>query len=105
MVALIVLAVGVGLFAVIFAIMWIPTRGGENDGWLFLYPLFLLAWLPTELMGVASLILGIIALARRHQRKAVSIGVVIGSLLFVALSLPLLWFGTFPWFLLNPNAW
>lgn len=84
-------------YAVLFLVMWGPTWFGFG-GWLFLYPVFLLAWIPVE----AILVLSVILLMRersRTERSGTLVSTRSGLLLglgvsLAVLSLPLLWFGT-----------
>lgn len=92
------LTAGVAIaYAVVFLVMWAPTWFGFG-GWLFLYPLFLLAWVPIEILAIVSVVL----LVRESVRSArigramptrswwllgTAAALVVGSL-------PVLWMGT-----------
>lgn len=91
------------LFAGLFLLMWVPMWLGHM-GWGFLYPVFLLAWLPLQILAIVALVLEIRDIVLRRRAGAAVAGtawvVAAGALTFVLLSLPLLWFGTLPVFLL-----
>ncbi|MBP2456871.1 hypothetical protein ABID70_002395 [Clavibacter michiganensis] len=95
-------AVGYGAYAVLWAVMWVPVHAG-GTGSLALYPLYLLAWLPIECLVLLSLVLSVIDLAVERSMLAVTIGVTIASGAFLVLSLPTLWYGEFPWYVLLPG--
>ena len=102
-VAILTGAVALGVYAVLWCVMWIPFYI-DGTGLLILYPLFLLAWVPIELLALLSLVFAIIALAKRQGRTAGTIGILITNVVLVALSLPSLWYGEFPWYVFTPGA-
>jgi hypothetical protein len=83
-----VLACFVGLFFV----MWLPPLFGF-DGWLWLYPVFLLAWLPIEILATLVLVSAARAALTSTDARRTDIltGLLAGTV--AVLSLPLLWFG------------
>ncbi|MFT2693020.1 hypothetical protein [Clavibacter zhangzhiyongii] len=102
-VAILTSAISLATYAVLWSVMWIPTYI-DGTGLLILYPLFLLAWAPIELLAILSLVFAIVALAKRQGRKARTIGILIADVVFVVISLPTLWFGQIPWYLFTPGA-
>jgi hypothetical protein len=102
-VAILTGAVALGVYAVLWCVMWIPTYI-DGTGLLILYPLFLLAWVPIELLALLSLVFAIIALATRQGKTAGTVAVLVADAVFVVLSLPTLWFGEFPWYLFTPGG-
>jgi hypothetical protein len=102
-VAILTGAVALGVYAVLWGVMWIPTYI-DGTGLLILYPLFLLAWVPIELLALLSLVFAIIALAMRRGRTAGTVAILVADVVFVVLSLPTLWFGEFPWYVFTPGG-
>lgn len=96
-------AVALGVYAVLWCVMWIPFHV-DGTGLLILYPLFLLAWVPIELLATLSLMFAIVALAKRQGRTAGTVGILVADVVFVVLSLPTLWFGEFPWYVFTPGG-
>ncbi|WAC50607.1 hypothetical protein [Frigoribacterium sp. SL97] len=43
----------------LYATMWAPVALWDNEGWLFLYPIFLAAWVPVGILSATSLGLAI----------------------------------------------
>jgi hypothetical protein len=102
-VAMLTGAVALGAYAVLWCVMWIPSYI-DGTGLLILYPLFLVAWIPIELLATLSLVFAIVALATREGRTAGTVVILIADVVFVVLSLPTLWFGEFPWYVLIPAS-
>ncbi|RII94893.1 hypothetical protein [Clavibacter californiensis] len=100
-VAILTGAVALGVYAVLWCVMWLPFYI-DGTGLLILYPLFLLAWVPIELLAALSFAFAIVALAKRQGRTSGTIGILIADVLFVVLSLPTLWYGEFPWYVFTP---
>ncbi|RIJ56678.1 hypothetical protein [Clavibacter phaseoli] len=96
-------AVALGVYAVLWCVMWIPSYI-DGTGLLILYPLFLVAWIPIELLALLSMVCAIIALAKRQGRTAGTIGILVADVVFVVVSLPTLWFGEFPWYVFIPGS-
>jgi hypothetical protein len=102
-VAILTGAVALGVYAVLWCVMWIPFYI-DGTGLLILYPLFLLAWVPIELLALLSLVFAIIALSMRRGRTAGTVAILVADVVFVVLSLPTLWFGEFPWYVFTPGG-
>jgi hypothetical protein len=97
------MVVTTALFVGLYLLMWVPMWLG-NMGWGYLYPIFLLAWLPLQVLAIVALVLEIRDIVLR-RRAGVPVAptawaVSTGALGFVLLSLPVLWFGMLPAFLL-----
>lgn len=91
----------VAAYAVLFCAMWMPVLLLDNEGWLFLFPVFIVLWVPTQLAAFAAVVLGAIGISQpqlRHLRSKLSLVIVLTAV-FVLVSLPALWFGAF-----LPNA-
>ena len=83
-------------YAGLFVLMWGPTWFGFG-GWLFLYPVFLLVWVPVEIFIVVSVVLLVREACRVQQGQRAtrrSTGMLVVAILLMVLSLPVLWFGT-----------
>lgn len=93
--------VGYGAYAVLWSVMWLPVHTG-GEGLLALYPLFILAWLPMELLVMVSVVLSIINLVLERSMLTITICTLLASAVFLFLSLPTLWFGEIPWYLFLP---
>lgn len=93
--------VGFGAYAVLWSVMWLPVHTG-GEGLMALYPLFILAWLPIELLVMVSVVLSVINLAVERSMLAITICTIVASAVFLVLSLPTLWFGEIPWYLFQP---
>ncbi|WP_445442401.1 hypothetical protein [Clavibacter sp. km1a] len=102
-VAILTGAVALATYAVLWCVMWIPFHI-DGAGLLILYPLFLVAWVPIELLALLSLVFAIVALATREGRTAGTVGILIADVVCVVMSLPTLWFGQIPWYLFTPGA-
>ncbi|OUE30608.1 hypothetical protein BFL35_09280 [Clavibacter michiganensis] len=102
-VAILTGSVALGVYAVLWCVMWIPTYV-DGTGLLILYPLFLLAWVPIELLALLSLVFAIVALATRKARRAGTVAILAADVVFLVVSLPTLWFGEIPWYLFAPGA-
>ena len=83
--------------AALFVVMWAPTWFGFG-GWLFLYPLFLLLWVPVEILLVVAVVLHV---REGHHRDRFgvrtstrSILLMTATLVLTVASLPVLWVGT-----------
>ncbi|PRY67305.1 hypothetical protein B0I08_107201 [Glaciihabitans tibetensis] len=89
-------AVGSGVaFLALFGLMWLPVFVANQQGWLVLFPIFLVLWVPIEIAAIASLVLAVIVFV---QNKALSAknSVTLAMAVFLALlSLPILWTGAF----------
>lgn len=95
--AVITFVISAGMYLCLFALMWVPVYAGFG-GWMFMYPIFLLAWVPIEVGAVAALTLGVVSVVQigpQSGRRSAWIATIGGAAL-TALSLPLLWFGSFP---------
>jgi hypothetical protein len=102
-VAILTGAVALGVYAVLWCVMWIPFYI-DGAGLMILYPLFLLAWVPIELLALLSLVFAIVALAKRQGKTAGTVAILVADVVFVVVSLPTLWFGQIPWYLFTPGA-
>jgi hypothetical protein len=91
------------VYTVLWCVMWIPTYI-DGTGLLILYPLFLLAWIPIELLALLSLVFALVALAKRQGKTAGTVAILLADVVFVVISLPTLWFGQIPWYLFIPGA-
>jgi hypothetical protein len=88
-----------GAYTVLFLVMWLPPIFGVT-GWLNLYPIFLLVWVPIEILSIVALGVALVSMARATNRRNrgesridVSTAVIAGLLALG--SLPVLWFGGF----------
>lgn len=87
------LTIAASAYLVLFAVMWIPRYAGY-EGWAFMYPVFVVLWLPVELAVVAAIVLGIVdAVSDDRGRQRRGWLVLAGGVALLILSLPLLWFG------------
>jgi hypothetical protein len=102
-VAILTGAVALGVYTVLWCVMWIPTYI-DGTGLLILYPLFLLAWIPIELLALLSLVFAIVALAKRQGKTVGTVAILFADVVFVVISLPTLWFGQIPWYLFIPGS-
>ena len=93
------------VFVGLLALMWGPVYFG-NEGWLFLYPIFLLAWVPIEFGAIGAVILGLISVfhTRPGGRRRAWLAI-IGGIGLALLSLPVLWFGNLPQVLFMSGPW
>lgn len=87
---LFILAAYVGLFL----LMWLPPLFGFS-GWLFLYPFFLLFWLPIEILAIFALVGAARAGLTSRASRRTNVGTVTLAGAIAVLSLPFLWFGGF----------
>lgn len=102
-VAIVTGAVAFGAYAVLWSVMWIPVRI-DGTGLLLLYPLFLVAWLPVELVSLVSAVFATVALALRQGRTAGTLAILVADVVFLVLSLPTLWYGEVPLYLFAPDS-
>jgi hypothetical protein len=102
-VAILTGAVALGVYAVLWCVMWIPAHV-DGTGLLLLYPLFLAAWVPIELLALLSLVFAVVALAMGQGRTAGTVAILVTDVVFLVVSLPTLWYGEIPWYLLAPGA-
>ncbi|MBF4617898.1 hypothetical protein ITJ44_07400 [Clavibacter sp. VKM Ac-2873] len=102
-VAIVTGAVALGAYAVLWSLMWIPAWI-DGTGLLLLYPLFLVAWVPIELLSLVSAAFAIVALALRQGRTAGTVAILVADVMFVVISLPTLWYGEVPLYLLAPGS-
>lgn len=87
------LIVTASAYVVLFAAMWVPRFAGY-EGWMFMYPVLLVLWVPVELASIATIVLGIIdTVSDDRVRQRRGWWVLAGGVVLVTLSLPLLWFG------------
>lgn len=95
--------ISAGCYLGLFVLMWGPVYAGY-EGWMFMYPIFLLAWIPVELGAIATIALGVVSVVRADRpqsgRRRGWMATIGGGGLAV-ISLPLLWFGNFPYALLT----
>ena len=96
-------AVALGAYAVLWCLMWIPTWI-DGTGLLILYPLFLIAWVPVELLSLVSAVFATVALALRQGRTAGTVAILAADVVFLVLSLPTLWYGEVPLSLFAPGS-
>ena len=92
----IVTLVALVTYAGLYATMWAPVALWHNEGWLFLYPVFLAAWVPVGILSATSIGLSIAGSVRHEARRSlavVSLGV---AALLLTASRPALWFGPGP---------
>jgi len=87
-----ILGVAAIAFVVLWLVMWTPYYVAGNEGWLFLYAVFLVVLVPIVLLLLTATVLGIMA-AIRGPRRARGILTAAGSLVLAVVSLPVLWFG------------
>jgi hypothetical protein len=84
----------VAAFVALFLAMWVTPAFGF-DGWLWLYPFFLAAWIPIEILAVVELVGAVRAVIESDAvRRTNSITALIAGAVAL-LSLPILWFGAF----------
>ena len=89
----VVTGVAVVLFGALYAVTWAPVVLAGREGWLFLYPLFLVAWVPVEGLALAGLVLAIAGRVRREARRPLGVAVLVVAGLLLVASLPTLWSG------------
>jgi hypothetical protein len=94
-------AIALIVYAVLWCVMWIPYLI-NGIGLMIFYPLFLLAWVPVELLALVSLVFAIIALSKRQGRRGGTIAILAANVVFIVTSLPML-LGSFPWLLFVPT--
>lgn len=92
----IVALVALVAYVALYATMWAPVALWDNEGWLFLYPLFLAAWVPVGILSAASLGLSIASSVRHEARRSLAIVSLAMAALLLTASLPALWFGPGP---------
>lgn len=80
-------------YVILYATMWAPVVLWDNEGWLFLYPIFLAAWVPVGLLSATSLGLAIASCIRHEARRPLTVGSLGLAALLLTASLPALWFG------------
>lgn len=83
-------------YVALYATMWAPVALWDNEGWLFLYPLFLAAWVPVGILSAASLGLSIASSVRHEARRSLAIVSLAMAALLLTASLPALWVGPGP---------
>jgi hypothetical protein len=83
-------------FVVLYVTMWAPVVLWDNEGWLFLYPVFLTAGVPVGLLAATSLGLSIASGARHEPRRPLMMTSSIVAALLLTASLPALWLGPGP---------
>ncbi|NQX35538.1 hypothetical protein [Herbiconiux sp. VKM Ac-2851] len=84
----------VAAFAALFLVMWVPPAFGF-DGWLWLYPFFLAAWIPIEILAVVELAGAVRAAIMSDAGRRTSVIIALIAGVVALLSLPILWFGAF----------
>ena len=87
--------IALGAFALLWCLMWIPSAV-LGSGWLILYPLFLVAWVPIGLLALVSLVSAVMSLARREGRRRRAIAMLVVDAVFLVVSPSVLWLGAFP---------
>lgn len=80
----------------LYATMWAPVILWDNGGWLFLYPIFLAAWVPVGIMSATPLGLAIASWVRHEARRSLPVVSLAVATLLLSASLPALWFGPGP---------
>ncbi|KPG82360.1 hypothetical protein AEQ27_09610 [Frigoribacterium sp. RIT-PI-h] len=80
-------------YVTLYATMWAPVVLWDNEGWLFLYPVFLAAWVPVGIMSATSLGLAIAGWVRHEARRSLAVVSLAVAALLLTASLPALWFG------------
>ena len=78
--------------------VWLPLYVFRYSGMLFLFPIWLFIWFALALAMTAGLIVSIIGLSGTTDggaRRRLSRSIVVASI-FLALSLPVLWWGSAP---------
>jgi len=83
-------------YGVLYVTMWAPVIFWNNEGWLFLYPIFLVAWLPVAGLSAAGFVLSVVSWRRREARRFLMAASLVVSALLLIASLPALWFGPGP---------
>ena len=83
-------------YVTLYATMWAPAVLWDNEGWLFLYPVFLAAWVPVGIMSATSLGRAIASWVRHEARRSLAIVSLAVAALLLTASLPALWFGPGP---------
>ncbi|KPG82355.1 hypothetical protein AEQ27_09575 [Frigoribacterium sp. RIT-PI-h] len=92
----IVTLVALVLYVALYALMWAPVALWDNEGWLFLYPIFLAAWVPVGILAATSLGLSIASGVRHEARRPLMVASLFVAALLLTASLPALWFGPGP---------
>jgi len=100
--AVLTAVVGYVSYAVLWSVMWVPVLTG-NETLLALYPIYILMWLPIEVLVLVSLVLSVITLSIERSMLAGTLAVLALDLIFLVLSLPTLWYGEFPWYVFVPS--
>jgi len=80
-------------YVILYATMWAPVVLWDNEGWLFLYPIFVAAWVPVGIMSATSLGLAIASCIRHETRRPLALMSLGTAALLLTASLPALWFG------------
>lgn len=88
--------IATAIFVVAFAILWGPRYFANSNVTLFLYPLVFLSLPLIGILAIVGIVLGARGLGERGQAKGKHICAVIGGVLLVTLSFPVLWFGDTP---------
>lgn len=83
-------------YVTLYATMWAPVVLWNNEGWLFLYPIFLAAWVPVGIISATSLGLAIASWVRHEGRRSLAVVSLAVTALLLTASLPALWFGPVP---------
>ena len=83
-------------YVILYATMWAPVVLCDNEGWLFLYPIFVAAWVPVGIMSATSLGLAIASCIRHETRRPLALVSLGTAALLLIASLPALWFGVNP---------
>ncbi|WP_209560912.1 hypothetical protein [Frigoribacterium sp. PvP032] len=83
-------------YVILYATMWAPVVLWDNEGWLFLYPIFLAAWVPVGIMSATSLGLAIASCIRRETRRPLAVVSLGTAALLLTTSLPALRVGVGP---------
>ncbi|MBD8140273.1 hypothetical protein IFT36_06895 [Frigoribacterium sp. CFBP 13605] len=83
-------------YVALYITMWAPVALWDNEGWLFLYPIFLAAWVPVGILSAASLGLSIVSSVRHEVRRSLAVVSLAMAALLLTASLPALWFGPGP---------
>ena len=83
-------------YVTLYATMWAPVVLWDNEGWLFLYLVFLAAWVPVGIMSATSLGFAIASWVRHEARRSLALLSLAVAALLLTASLPALWFGPGP---------
>jgi hypothetical protein len=84
----------VAAFVALFLVMWVPPTFGF-DGWLWLYPFFLAAWIAIEILAVVELVGAVRAAIVSGAERGTNVITALIAGVVALLSLPILWFGAF----------